>query len=102
MTFDLIIKPIVFWDVDDAVVYYESQLIGLGKRFYNQILFSFEQIQAKPFKFSYVKYPVRRYKIIKFPYKIYYIISNNIIFIIGISHAKRSNAFVKNRIKIVE
>lgn len=40
MVFELLIKPIVFVDIDEAIEYYENQLAGLGKRFYSH-LFSF-------------------------------------------------------------
>ncbi len=102
MAFELIIKPIVFADADEAVEYYEKKLKGLGNCFYNQLLESLNEIQSNPFHFSYIKEPVRRHLISKFPYKIYYIISNDTIFILGISHTKRSNAFVRKRLKLIE
>lgn len=101
MAFKLIIKPIVFADADDAVAYYERKSKGLGKRFYNNLLTSLEDIQQNPFTFSYIKKPVRRHLISKFPYKVYYLFSDETIYVIGISHAKRSNAFVKRRLKLI-
>jgi hypothetical protein len=71
MGFKLLIKPIVFIDVDEAVEYYEKKAAGLGKRFYNHFLASLGDIQSKPFTYSYVKDPVRRCKIATFPYKIF-------------------------------
>lgn len=44
---------------------------------------------------------VRRYKIESFPYKIFYTLSKDTIFILGISHAKRGNAFVRKRLKLL-
>lgn len=35
MAFKLLIKPIVFVDIDEAVDYNEKKVNGLGKRFYN-------------------------------------------------------------------
>ncbi|MDQ3683528.1 MAG: hypothetical protein M3352_10740 [Bacteroidota bacterium] len=102
MAFKLIIKPIVFADADEAVIYYEKKAAGLGKRFYAIFLHSLNKIQNKPFTFSYIKNPVRRCKVEKFPYKIFYTIEDDIIFIIGLSHAKRSNAFVKKRLRLLE
>ena len=101
MAFKLLIKPIVFVDVDEAVDYYERKVNGLGKRFYNHFLTSLENIQNRPFTYSYVKEPTRRSKIESFPYKIFYLISDNTIFIIGVAHAKRSNAFVRRRLKLL-
>jgi hypothetical protein len=49
MGFELIIKPVVFLDAEEAVKYYDAQLQGLGKRFYDNLLFSFAKIQTKPF-----------------------------------------------------
>jgi len=100
MVFKLIIKPIVFVDVDEAVDYYENKVGGLGKRFYNNFLSSVGTIHDKPFIHSYIKDPVRRCRIDAFPYKIFYLVSDENIFIIGVTHAKRSNAFVKKRLKL--
>lgn len=101
MGFDILIKPIVFLDAEDAVLYYEKQLTGLGKRFYNNFLASLHTIQQKPFTHSFVKEPVRRFKIEKFPYKIFYVVTDDTVNVIGLSHAKRSNAFVKRRLKLI-
>ena len=60
MGFELIIKPVVFLDAEEAVKYYDAQLQGLGKRFYDKLLFSFAQIHAKLLAFSFVKKPVRK------------------------------------------
>jgi toxin ParE1/3/4 len=102
MVFELIIKPIVFDDAEEAVNYYEKKVKGLGNRFYNSLLVSLEEIQLHPLNYSYIKNPVRRHIISKFPYKIYYLVSNHTIYVIGISHAKRSNAFVKSRLGLTE
>ena len=102
MVFELIIKPIVFDDAEEAVNYYEKKVKGLGNRFYNSLLASLEEIQLSPLNYSYIKNPVRRHIISKFPYKIYYLVSNQTIYVIGISHAKRSNAFVKSRLRLIE
>ena len=102
MVFELIIKPIVFADAEEAVNYYEKKLEGLGNRFYNSLLASLEEIQLNPLNYSYIKIPVRRHVVSKFPYKIYYLVSEQAIYLIGIFHAKRSNSFVKRRLRLME
>ncbi len=102
MAFKLVIKPIVFADTDEAVGYYEMKLKGLGNRFYISFLSTIDNIQTNPFTTSYFKKPVRRRLIVGFPYKVYYLVLNETIFIIGVSHAKRSNAFVKKRLRLLE
>jgi len=101
MAFELLIKPIVFNDIDEAVDYYEKKVNGLGKRFYNQVSVSLTNIQNEPYTFTYAIDPVRRCKIAHFPYKIFYIISGDIIFILGVAHAKRSSAFVRRRLRLI-
>ncbi|MBV9960905.1 MAG: hypothetical protein JO072_01545 [Parafilimonas sp.] len=102
MVFELIIKPIVFDDAGEAVNYYEKKVKGLGNRFYNGLLAALDEIQLTPLHYAYIKAPVRRHIISKFPYKIYYLVSKQTIYVIGISHAKRSNAFVKRRLRLIE
>lgn len=101
MGFKLAVKPIVIFDIEEAVDYYENKVVGLGNRFFNQLLSSLINIQSKPFTCQYVKSPVRRCKIIKFPYKIFYYINAETIFILGVAHAKRSNAFIRKRLKLL-
>ncbi len=52
MVFKLVIKPIVIFDIEEAVDYYEKKVNGLGKLFYNQFLFSLSDIQIKPLNCS--------------------------------------------------
>jgi hypothetical protein len=101
MDFELIIKPIVFSDLDDIVCYYENRIKGLGKKFYLQFLSCLENIKTAPHHYSLITKRIRRKLIKKFPYKIFYLVDENTIYIIGISHAKRSGAFVKRRLKLL-
>lgn len=97
MDFDLILKPIVYWDIDESIVWYEKKIKGLGFRF----LQSFEEVIARivnnPYSFSYLKRPVRKAKLKKFPYRIIYIITGHTIFILGVINVRRSNSFIKKR-----
>jgi hypothetical protein len=102
MVFDIIIKPIVFLDVEEAVIYYEGKSKGLGKRFLDNFLFCVQEIKNKPHHYSYIRNPVRRHIIKKFPYKIYYIISKDKVIVLGVSHAKRSNTYIKARLRLLK
>jgi len=101
MVFEIIIKPIVFLDVEEAVIYYDKKLKGLGNRFYNNFITSLNEIEINPHNYSYIKNPVRKHIIKKFPYKIYYIATVDKIIVIGVSHAKRSNTYIKRRLKLL-
>jgi mRNA-degrading endonuclease RelE of RelBE toxin-antitoxin system len=99
MAFELVIKPIVFLDVEDAINYYEKQSKGLGKRFYDSFLTTLQNIQFHPHHYTIVYNSVRRCMVAKFPYKIFYTIQEEKIFIIGVTHAKRSNTYIRKRLR---
>lgn len=101
MAYNLIIKPVVIVDAEDALKYYNSKIDGLGQRFYSQFLLSLSKIQKAPYTFSYAKKPVRRCRVQKFPYKIFYTISAEVIIILGVTHEKRSNAFIRRRLRLL-
>lgn len=99
MAFKVIVKPITFLDVDEAIIYYEKRSSGLGKRFYFAFLSCIEKIEAYPIHYRFAKDPVRRCRIEKFPFKVFYLISGETIFILGVAHDKRSNTFIKRRLR---
>ena len=70
-------------------------------RFYNNFITSLNEIEINPHNYSYIKNPVRKHIIKKFPYKIYYIATVDKIIVIGVSHAKRSNTYIKRRLKLL-
>jgi toxin ParE1/3/4 len=102
MAFNLVVKPIVYTDLDDAIVWYENKVKGLGKRFLFQVEKAKQQIQSNPHHYSIFHKNIRRVLVDKFPYKIYYLISEETVLILGISHAKRSKAFINRRLKVTE
>lgn len=98
MAYKLIIKPLVFTDVEEAFKWYNKQIDGLGSRYYNQFWITIENIKSHPFIFSYLKAPVRKCRMKTFPYKIYYIVEKETIIILGVAHHKRSNAYIRRRL----
>ena len=100
MDFDLILKPIVYWDIDESIVWYEKKIKGLGLRF----LQSFEEVIVRivdnPYSFSYLKRPVRKVKLKRFPYRVIYVINDHTIYILGVINVRRSNSFIKKRAKL--
>ena len=99
MAIELIIKPIAFLDVEDAISYYEQKSKGLGKRFYDSFLATLQNIQSHPHHYTFVYSSVRRCMVAKFPYKVFYLVEQEKIFIIGVTHAKRSNTFIRKRLR---
>ncbi len=101
MAFKIVVKPIVWFDLEEAITWYENERQGLGEQFFNNFEDAKEKIEINPNRYRNIIPGVKRILIKKFPYKIFYIISDNTILIIGLTHAKRSNAFVRKRLKIL-
>jgi hypothetical protein len=85
MDYQLKLEPQAYSDIQDAIRYYESKQIGLGKRFYNTVSKSFETIKVTPF--FQIKYAeIRCYHVRPFPYLIHYKIDEqeSLIHVLGI------------------
>jgi hypothetical protein len=99
MVFKLIIKPVVWLDLDEAIEWYEKKSPGLGRRFIKSFEEAQEKIVTQPSSYHNVTPAVKRILLKNFPYKIFYHIVEDTVFIIGLAHVKRSNAFIKRKLR---
>ena len=99
MAFNIIIKPVVWLDVDEAIGWYEKKSPGLGKRFYKSFDETLERIEKDPAAYFFISKNTRRVLFKNFPYKLIYSVSGNTIFILGVFHEKRSKASIRRRLK---
>ena len=97
MGFELRIKSIAYQDIDDAILWYEKKLPGLGKRFFLHVLSCLRKIEDQPESFSYLLKPVRKCHVKKFPFKIIYVVEENLIFVLGVYSIRRSKSFERKR-----
>jgi plasmid stabilization system protein ParE len=102
MVFKIIIKPIVWIDLDEIISWYENERKGLGKKFFASFEIAKERIATNPKAFPDIIPGVKRILIKKFPYKVFYTISDTSVFIIGVSHSKRSNAYIRKRLRTMQ
>ena len=100
MPFSIVIKPIVWLDIEDAIDWYEKQSPRLGKRFYKNFEEATERILSQPTVYITVTQNVRRVLLKTFPYKLFYTISGDTIYILGLLHGKRSKASIKKRLQL--
>jgi hypothetical protein len=98
MAFKIIVKPIVFLDIDEAVNFYAQQSVPLAKRFYHTVISRIEHIQKNPVSYGFVHATVRSARVPHFPFRIFFLISDEQIIILGIAHFKRSNQFIRKRL----
>lgn len=86
-------------EVDDAVVWYDSQLSGLGIRFLDDLDRAVRRISLYPFSCAEIESGLRRCLLTRFPYGIIYGIEANSIVVIAVAHLHREPRYWVDRIK---
>ena len=84
MKHELIIRDEAELDIIEAVKYYESQQIGLGKRFLSHLKTHLKRIQTYPEHFHIKRNPYREAVLKKFPYLIIYELSENKVIVFSV------------------
>jgi hypothetical protein len=88
MKYAIVITTLAYYDLEDAISYYESKLNGLGRRMEGDFWKSVDVIQKSPlgYRLRYVFY--RQTMLQKFPYAIIYEVLNEKIIIYRVAHLK--------------
>ena len=73
-------------ELNDAARYYESQIIGLGIAFLNEVEHSIKTIQQNPEAFPVILKVVRRKILRRFPYSIMYSFESTSIRILAVAN----------------
>ena len=76
-------------ELDEAVLYYEREYEGLGKRFKEEVKKASIRIADYPEAFSAVRGEIRKSLLHKFPYGLLYSIEKDHILIIAVAHQHR-------------
>jgi plasmid stabilization system protein ParE len=76
-------------ELDDAVLYYDLEYQGLGKRFKEEVRNTAKRITDYPHAWSVERGEIRKCMLHKFPYKLLYSIEKDHIFIIAVAHQHR-------------
>lgn len=84
-------------DIENASIWYEGQLLGLGHEFLDKIDKTLDTVQKNPLMYPVVHRNTRRALIGKFPFAIYYRILERIILIIAVMHGSRNPLRWKER-----
>jgi hypothetical protein len=85
-------------EFDDAIKFYNTQQMNLGKYFQTDIKKSISRIKEFPYAYIELKHKIRRCVIHKFPYSILYSINKGTILIIAIANQHREPDYWVNRI----
>ena len=85
-----IIKPFAYQDALEAANYYNDKRDGLGGEFLLVLDAKINAIQRNPKQFRLVHNNIRRALTERFPYGVFFILENNVIYILAILHTSRS------------
>jgi len=95
-------RPIVFRSVaqlelDEAALWYEERLPGLGLEFIDAVESLCSTIAEDPQRFPFVRNQVRRAVVLRFPYTIHYLLEADRIVVLAVFHAKRDPSRLEQR-----
>ncbi len=85
-------------EIDDAVVWYDSQSQGLGTRFLDDFDRAIRRIAAFPLSCAEIEPDLRRCLLTRFPYGIIYGIDADTIIIIAVAHLHREPRYWTDRL----
>lgn len=85
-------------ELDEAVMYYDHQLPGLGFRFFQEVSAAIERIRLMPEAWTKVGELTRRCMLKGFPYALLYVIEADEILITALAHLHRDAEHYEDRI----
>ncbi|AOS82812.1 hypothetical protein BIU88_00780 [Chlorobaculum limnaeum] len=86
-------------ELDEAVMYYEHQLPGLGYRFFKETSASIDRILFMPEAWPKVGERTRRCMLKGFPYALFYVKENTEILVTAVAHLHRDPKHYCDRIE---
>lgn len=89
MSLPLTLRPRAGADVEDAFLWYETRLPGLGEAFLRSVGACLDAIQRHPEAHPAAYSHVRRASLRRFPYGVFYVIREDRIDVLAVYHARR-------------
>lgn len=84
MAFEIRIKPLVLFDLEDKIKNQEYRLSGSGRELYQNFLSTLTELQQHPDLANPVYEQVHKFISHKLPCELFYMIKDNIIFVMGL------------------
>ena len=93
----LIIRPEAEADIQEAFDWYERHVPGLGSDFLAPVGIAISTIQSHPLQHPVIYKNARRALTRRFPYQIFFVIGDDVIVVIAVSHGARDPQHWQNR-----
>ena len=97
MNYKLIVRPEAEAELEEAFLWYEQQVIGLGSQFLLVVDEAINSIQQNPFQYPVIYKDIRRALTHRFPYQVLFVNNNKKIAIIAVFHGMRNPIIWKSR-----
>ncbi len=91
------LSPFAEQDIDSSVEWYNSKRDNLGNEFAIEASEMFERIKENSLQFPKEYKEMQKATIKRFPYIIFFVVSNDIAFIIGIFNTNRNPQTIQKR-----
>ena len=85
----IVIRPAAAADIDEAFLWYESRLSGLGDEFLGALRAALLGIAAQPTLHSVIHRDTRRALLLRFPYGVFYRLCDDVVVIVACMHGQR-------------
>ena len=89
MSHPLIIRPEAEADLAEAFEWYEDRKAGLGHEFLAEIQVALRSIAEQPTRHPILYRNARRILTRRFPYKVYFIVEDERVEVLGVAHVRR-------------
>lgn len=92
------IHPLASRELEEAALFYDRRVEGLGQRFLRTVERAIEHILFFPEAAPIVGDTVRQKALDRFPYSLFYILEKDAVFFVAIAHQKREPMYWKDRL----
>ena len=97
MNYKLIVRPEAEAELEDAYLWYEQQIVGLGSQFLLSVDAAINSIRRNPRQYPVVYKNIHRVLTRRFPYQIFFTVNDMHVVIIAVFHGMRNPSVWQSR-----
>jgi len=97
MNYKLIVRPEAEAELEEAYLWYEQQIVGLGSQFLLSVDAVTNTIRRNPLQYPVVYKDIHRALTRRFPYQIFFTVDDTYVVIIAVFHGMRDPSVWQSR-----
>ena len=99
MKFKLIVDPLAKIDILESIDWYNNRKAGLGRKFYDCVKSTFDQIRVNPLHFAIRYKNCRMADVNRFPFMVHFTVEGKYVAVHGVLHTGRNPEIWDDRTK---